>query len=299
MYKRQACTCKRKAHEKEQEELRRIEVQRRIRELRRQGIGDTVCQTWTFANDRGYNPEQMRICQRYVEQWAKVRSENIGLLLYGGVGAGKSYAAYCIANALIDKGIFVLATSLPKLLSSIQSNFGDQSEVLKDIEEAELVVIDDRGAVSYTHHLFNRGKKPFRFLYNPINQKVIQPIVWHKNRRALGIEGDQHNAAFVALIFFYRSFLTVQHGNDKFPVFCSRLDMDKDIVPLHDIWLHAVPLDPHPYIFLGVFPIIYGHFSIINRFRHTIPTLSLIHISKICGIDSNFRSTLLSGSFFI
>ena len=142
---RVACTCKRKAHEKEQEELRRMEVQRRIRELRRQGIGDTVCQTWTFANDRGYNPEQMRICQRYVEQWAKVRSENIGLLLYGGVGAGKSYAAYCIANALIDKGIFVLATSLPKLLSSIQSNFGDQSEVLKDVEEAELVLIDDMG----------------------------------------------------------------------------------------------------------------------------------------------------------
>lgn len=140
-----ACTCKRKAYEKEQEELRRMEVQRRIRELRRQGIGDTICQTWTFANDRGYNPEQMRICQRYVEQWAKVRSENIGLLLYGGVGAGKSYAAYCIANALIDKGIFVLATSLPKLLSSIQSNYGDQSEVLKDIEEAELVVIDDMG----------------------------------------------------------------------------------------------------------------------------------------------------------
>lgn len=39
---RVACTCKRKAHEKEQEELRRMEVQRRIRELRRQGIGDTV-----------------------------------------------------------------------------------------------------------------------------------------------------------------------------------------------------------------------------------------------------------------
>ena len=87
----------------------------------------------------------MRICRRYAERWEKVRSENIGLLLYGGVGAGKSYAAYCIANALIDRGIFVLATSLPKLLSSIQSNFGDQSGVLKDIEEAELVVIDDLG----------------------------------------------------------------------------------------------------------------------------------------------------------
>ena len=140
-----ACRCKQEAYEKEQEELRRMEVQRRIRELRRRGIGDTVCQTWTFANDRGYNPEQMRICRRYAEQWEKVRSENIGLLLYGGVGAGKSYAAYCIANALIDRGIFVLATSLPKLLSSIQSNFGDQSGVLKDIEEAELVVIDDLG----------------------------------------------------------------------------------------------------------------------------------------------------------
>ena len=74
-----------------------------------------------------------------------MRKRNVGLLFYGDVGMGKSYAAYCIANALIDRGIFVLATSLPKLLSSIQSNFGDQSEVLRDIEEAELVVIDDLG----------------------------------------------------------------------------------------------------------------------------------------------------------
>lgn len=140
-----ACRCKQEAYEKEQEELRRMEVQRRIREVRRHGIGDTICQAWTFENDKGYNTRQMSICRRYVEHWEEMRKRNVGLLFYGDVGMGKSYAAYCIANALIDRGIFVLATSLPKLLSSIQSNFGDQSEVLRDIEEAELVVIDDLG----------------------------------------------------------------------------------------------------------------------------------------------------------
>ena len=140
-----ACRCKQEAYEKEQEELRRMEVQRRIREVRRRGIGDTICQAWTFENDKGYNTRQMSICRRYVEHWEEMRKRNVGLLFYGDVGMGKSYAAYCIANALIDRGIFVLATSLPKLLSSIKSNFGDHSVVLKDIEEAELVVIDDLG----------------------------------------------------------------------------------------------------------------------------------------------------------
>ena len=41
------------------------------------------------------------------------RSMNIGLLLFGDVGTGKSFAAGCIANALLDRDVPVLMTNFP------------------------------------------------------------------------------------------------------------------------------------------------------------------------------------------
>lgn len=48
---------------------------------------------------------------RYVEQWQTMRTENIGLLFWGGVGTGKSFLAGCIANALMEQEVPVLITN--------------------------------------------------------------------------------------------------------------------------------------------------------------------------------------------
>lgn len=45
---------------------------------------------WTFENDNGRSP-QMCHAHCYVEQWQTMRAENLGLLLWGGVGTGKSF----------------------------------------------------------------------------------------------------------------------------------------------------------------------------------------------------------------
>ena len=42
---------------------------------------------------------------------------NQGLLLYGPVGTGKSYAAACIANELLNQKIPVIMTSFVKILT--------------------------------------------------------------------------------------------------------------------------------------------------------------------------------------
>ena len=39
-----------------------------------------------------------KMCIR--DSWETMQAENIGYLLWGGVGTGKSYLAACIANAL-------------------------------------------------------------------------------------------------------------------------------------------------------------------------------------------------------
>jgi len=151
-----ACDCKLEQIERERAAQKRAEVKEKIERLRRSGIADGGCREWTFENDDGSNPKAMQICKRYVDNWDKIKAENIGLLMYGPVGTGKSFAACSIANALIDKGISALVTSLPKCLSAISSNYGDQSEVLEDISDMELVVMDDIGVERETSTAMER-----------------------------------------------------------------------------------------------------------------------------------------------
>lgn len=59
----------------------------------------------TLADDDGANPKISKICRKYVDQWDKVSTENIGILFRGPVGTGKSFFACCIANELL-KSVF-------------------------------------------------------------------------------------------------------------------------------------------------------------------------------------------------
>ena len=140
-----ACECKKEYLKQEEEKKAAEKARQRILNLRQKGIADEVCNDWTFQNDKGYNPKATQTAKRYVDKWAEVKEKNIGLLFYGDVGTGKSFIAYCIANALIDKGIPVLATNLPKLISKIQSSYGDQTEIINQVERAELLLLDDLG----------------------------------------------------------------------------------------------------------------------------------------------------------
>lgn len=52
----------------------------------------------------------------YVENWKEAYKSNIGLLLFGDVGTGKSFFAGCITNALLDQNVPVLMTNFPTIL---------------------------------------------------------------------------------------------------------------------------------------------------------------------------------------
>ena len=65
---------------------------------------------WKFENDNGRS--HRCTTHRYVEQWQTMRAENLGLLLWGGVGTGKSFLAGCIANALMEQEVPVRMTNL-------------------------------------------------------------------------------------------------------------------------------------------------------------------------------------------
>lgn len=133
------CACAQRKWEAEQ----KTEAERQraifIKRLRANGVQDktlTACRFETAVE----TPELVK-CGRYVEHWQEMRDSNSGLLLWGNTGNGKSYAAACIVNALIDKGVPAMITSFPRIL-----NTGwDKREIAEQMRYYDLVVIDDLG----------------------------------------------------------------------------------------------------------------------------------------------------------
>ena len=82
---------------------------------------------------------------RYVEQWQTMRTENIGLLLWGGVGAGKSFLAGCIANALMVQEVPVRMTNFARILNELNNSFSGRNEVVDRLCRYPLLIIDDFG----------------------------------------------------------------------------------------------------------------------------------------------------------
>ena len=89
------CSCQRTEREKQEaliNQQKRIDL---VRRLKAEGFSDPSMLDWTFENDNGQNP-QMQLAQRYVNHWPEMREKNVGLLLWGGVGTGKSFMAGCM-----------------------------------------------------------------------------------------------------------------------------------------------------------------------------------------------------------
>lgn len=91
------------------------------------------------------NESAYKICGRYAERFGELPRKNQGLLLWGGVGTGKTFSAACIANALLDRGIPVVMTSFAKLLGK-DKGFGIDEEFIAELNRASLLIIDDLGA---------------------------------------------------------------------------------------------------------------------------------------------------------
>ena len=142
------CRCERdlEARAKQEEaEKQRLE---KIERLRKASMIDGAFRDATFQNFKTdqNNERNLKLCRRYAEKFELMVEKNQGLLLWGGVGTGKTYAAACIANALLRRGIPVMMTSFVRLLSVIQSRTETDEEIIRRMANAKLVVFDDIGA---------------------------------------------------------------------------------------------------------------------------------------------------------
>ncbi len=138
------CKCEVERREREEEAERKKAFAERIKKYRAMGFPQSQMQYWTFDNDDLGNEKLSNMAKRYVNHFDAMHKEGRGLLLYGGVGTGKTYIACMIANALIDKGYPVLVTNFARILSTLQGTF-DKQEYLDSLNQFKLLVIDDLG----------------------------------------------------------------------------------------------------------------------------------------------------------
>lgn len=168
---RTMCRCQREEYETEQAEFQERQHLMRIQRLKASGLQDRYLHDYTFANDKGYNPAEIRIARRYVAEWETMKAKCTGLLLWGEVGTGKSFIAACIANALIEKGVPVLMTNFSKILNTLTGLFNEnRNRFIESFDEYSLLIIDglgiERSSAFALEQVFNiidgryRCKKP-------------------------------------------------------------------------------------------------------------------------------------------
>lgn len=147
------CPCKELERLEDQKRRERQEFLLRCEKYRRLGFADRQMQEWTFANDDGSNPKLTHAMRQYVANFDDFKDQGKGLLLYGSVGSGKTFAACMAANALIDKGHPVLVTNFATLTNTLQERFDARQQYIDSLNRFELLVIDDLAAERDTEYM--------------------------------------------------------------------------------------------------------------------------------------------------
>ena len=178
------CDCQRAEREKrEAAEKQRTHLEA-VEHLKQRGFTNPAMREWTFDNDNGKCP-QMKHARSYVECWEQMKAENIGLLLWGKVGTGKSYFAGCIANALMEQEVAVCKTNFALILNDLAASFEGRNEYISRLCSFPLLILDDFGMERGTEYgleqVYNvidsryRSKKPLIVTTNLTLEELQNP----------------------------------------------------------------------------------------------------------------------------
>lgn len=113
---------------------------------------------------------------RFVEEYP---TDKTGLLFVGTVGVGKTHLSVGILKELIrEKGIHCLFCDYRELLKSIQNSYNPsvqatEMEILRPVFDAEVLVLDELGAVRSTEWVFDTVNYILNSRYNDNKTTII------------------------------------------------------------------------------------------------------------------------------
>lgn len=186
------CACARERRDAEEQARQTQNLRIEVNRLRKLGFPDSEMADWTFAHDDGTDPKTTSIAHKYVDNFPEMKKRGKGLLLYGPVGTGKTHAAACIANELINQGRPCLVTNFARITNTLQGMFDGKQRYLDDFNRLDLLVIDDLAAerdTSYMNEMiFNivdsryRSGKPLIVTSNLTQAELTAPCSVDKER---------------------------------------------------------------------------------------------------------------------
>ena len=146
------CKCE---QEKEEEEKKKLEFEQIsikkehiFEELIRDKIQNIADLKDTFESDLYPNSKKSIMFRKYCEKWKEVKTNNIGMIISGSVGTGKTFYANCIANEIRQKYRDLCVTITSKQITEL--SIFDRADYIKKFIYADLLVIDDLGAERLT-----------------------------------------------------------------------------------------------------------------------------------------------------
>jgi DNA replication protein DnaC len=113
---------------------------------------------------------------RFVEEYP---TDKTGLLFVGSVGVGKTHISIGIIKTLIrEKGIRCLFCDYRELLKSIQNSYNasvqaTEMEILRPVFDAEVLVLDELGAVRTTEWVFDTVNYILNSRYNDNRTTIV------------------------------------------------------------------------------------------------------------------------------
>lgn len=152
-----ACKCDRERQAELENEIAERRKVFRNSEIIRNGYLDTYYSELTFDVDDSPKSKASIDLKRYCEKWEAMKQKNIGLLLMGSYGTGKTFYASCIANEVRKQGDYVLIGTLSKLMQEMNADYGrDKAEWEDKIKTYPLMVIDDLGVERDTEYSYEQ-----------------------------------------------------------------------------------------------------------------------------------------------
>lgn len=165
------CKCDQAIMEARKEEDAKREFARRVQSLKTIGLTEKRFYEWRFENDNGKN-SKLDLARKYVQEWDEMQKKNIGYVIMGPVGTGKSFFAGCIANALMEQGISVMMTNFSRILNELTKPYADKNQIISNLVSYPLLIIDDLG-------IERNSEFALEMIYNVIDRRYCtkKPLI--------------------------------------------------------------------------------------------------------------------------
>ncbi len=183
-----SCKCGRDRAEQEKQREKQIEQER----LRQNCFISRNQISYTFENaDENTDDKIIKKAKNYVKHFEEMRKDNVGLLLYGNVGSGKTFIACSIANAIITEYSYtVKMRNFAQILNDLQKGgFNlDRNEYIEQITNSTLLILDDFGIERNTEYALEQ-------VYNVINARYLKarPTIITTNLNFKDLEQEQED----------------------------------------------------------------------------------------------------------